>query len=48
MNGIIMRMIKAVNNNEKEFLVWGSGRPIREWIYMKDAARVIKEVIEKK
>ncbi len=47
MNGIIMRMLKALKNSDKQFLVWGSGTPIREWIYMEDAARVIKEIIDK-
>jgi len=45
MNGIIMRMIKAMKNNEKEFVVWGTGKPIREWIYMPDVGRIIKEII---
>ncbi len=46
MNGIIMRMLKAMNNNDSEFLIWGSGTPIREWIYMPDMARLIKEIID--
>jgi GDP-L-fucose synthase len=47
MNGIIIRIIRAIRNGDKEFLVWGSGKPVREWIYMEDAARVIREVVEK-
>ena len=47
MNGIIIRMIKQIKNNEKEFVVWGSGTPIREWVYMPDVAKIINEVIEK-
>ncbi len=46
MNGIIMRMIKAVRLGEKDFIVWGSGEPIREWIYMEDAARIIRFIID--
>lgn len=46
MNGIIMRMIKAKRNNDKQFAVWGTGKPIREWIYMPDVARVIKQIID--
>jgi GDP-L-fucose synthase len=48
MNGIIMRMIKAQKNKDKTFTVWGSGTPIREWIYMFDVARIIKEIIDNK
>jgi GDP-L-fucose synthase len=46
MNGIIMRMIKAKNSNQKIFTVWGTGSPIREWIYMLDTAKIIKEIID--
>jgi GDP-L-fucose synthase len=48
LNGIILRMIKSKNNKEKEFTVWGSGNPIREWIYMPDVAKFIKEIINNK
>ena len=46
MNGIIMRMIKSQNNNQDKFLIWGSGTPIREWIYMPDVANIFKKVID--
>ncbi len=48
MNGIIIRMIESQNNGDDEFTVWGSGKPIREWIYMEDMARIIYTVIENK
>jgi len=46
MNGIIIRMIKAKNNNDSKFTVWGTGKPIREWVYMPDVASLIKLIIE--
>lgn len=46
MNGIIMRMIKAKNNGDSKFTIWGTGSPIREWIYMEDAARIIKLIVD--
>jgi GDP-L-fucose synthase len=46
LNGLILRMIKSQNNKDKEFMVWGSGSPIREWIYMEDVAYVIKEILD--
>jgi GDP-L-fucose synthase len=46
MNGIIMRMIKAKNNNESQFTIWGTGTPIREWVYMEDVAKIIKYIID--
>jgi len=47
MNAIIMRMIQAKRNNDTTFTIWGTGTPIREWIYMPDAARIIMGCIEK-
>lgn len=47
MNGIIIRMIKAKRNGDKTFSIWGTGNPIREWIYMPDAARLIVECLGK-
>lgn len=46
MNGIVMRMIKAQKNNDKKFVVWGTGSPVREWIYMPDMARFIKLILD--
>jgi GDP-L-fucose synthase len=46
MNGIVMRMIKAKNNNDTQFTIWGTGSPVREWIYMLDAAKIIKQIID--
>jgi len=41
-NGIILRMIKSKIKKEKRFKIFGSGKPIREWIYIKDAAKAIE------
>jgi GDP-L-fucose synthase len=46
LNGLIMRMIKSQKNNNIEFDVWGSGAPIREWVYMEDIARLIKYILD--
>ena len=48
MNGIIMRMIKAKKANDPEFIIWGTGEPVREWIYMLDVANIIKQIIDNK
>lgn len=47
MNGIILRMIKSQKNKDREFVVWGSGNPIREWVYMPDVAKIIYEIVDK-
>lgn len=48
MNGIIMRMLKAKQANESKFVIWGTGAPVREWIYMLDVANIIKQIIDNK
>lgn len=43
LGGMLYRMIKAKRANQDFFEVWGSGKPIREWIYVDDvAAAVVK------
>ena len=46
LNGLIIRMIESKRRGDKEFVVWGTGTPIREWLYMEDAARLIKHIID--
>jgi GDP-L-fucose synthase len=46
LNGLIIRMIESKRRGDKEFIVWGTGTPIREWIYMEDAARLIKQILD--
>jgi len=48
MNGIIMRMLKAKSSNSKQFVIWGTGSPVREWIYMLDVANIIKQIVDDK
>ena len=47
LNGIVIRMLKKVKAGEKEFIIWGSGTPIREWAYMPDIARFVKYIVDK-
>jgi GDP-L-fucose synthase len=46
LNGLIIRMIKSMKSCDKEFVIWGSGEPIREWILMEDAAKFINCLID--
>jgi GDP-L-fucose synthase len=48
LNGMILRMIKAKKDDNKNFVVWGSGKPIREWVFIKDMAKILKNSINKK
>lgn len=44
--GLIKRMHIAKINNEKEFSIWGSGKPLREFLYVDDLSMSILHIIE--
>ena len=46
LNGIIIRLLRARKAGERRFEIWGSGRPVREWVYVDDAARVLVQSLE--
>lgn len=46
--GIISRMHKAHKENHKVFKIWGSGNPLREFLYVDDLSSCIKFIIENK
>ncbi len=44
--GLIFRMHNAKLNNDKEFKVWGTGKPLREFLYVDDLSKAINHLIE--
>ncbi len=46
LNGMIIRMLQARSNGKKSFEIWGSGKPIREWIYVTDAIDILLQSME--
>jgi GDP-L-fucose synthase len=45
MNALVSKLVKARREGLPEFPVWGTGAPIREWLYAPDFARVLLEVL---
>ena len=43
--GLIIRMHKAMENNLKEFNIWGTGKPLREFLYIDDLALALEFLI---
>lgn len=43
--GLMMRMHNAKVNNLKEFNIWGTGKPLREFLYIDDLALAIEFLI---
>lgn len=46
--GLISKIHKAKTHGDKEYLVWGSGTPLRELLYSKDLVRAIEVVLKDK
>jgi GDP-L-fucose synthase len=44
---LIKKCMDAVRNNDKNIMVWGTGKPTREFLYVADAARGILMAAEK-
>ena len=45
-NELFEKSINAKFNNEKTVTLWGTGSPIREWLYVDDAAEIIIESLK--
>jgi GDP-L-fucose synthase len=46
LNALVIKFVKAVKTNAPEVEVWGTGKPIREWLYVKDFARVVRQLLD--
>lgn len=44
---LILKCFEAIEKNDKEIVVWGTGTPTREFLYVEDAARGIVLAAEK-
>jgi len=44
--GLIFRMHQAKTNKENVFKIWGSGKPLREFLYVEDLAKAILFIVE--
>ena len=45
-NAMINRMHEAKLNSSDYFEIWGTGKPVREWIYVDDLCRIILKSLE--
>jgi GDP-L-fucose synthase len=46
LNGIIIRLMQAQQAGRERFEIWGTGKPIREWCYIQDAARILVDSVD--
>lgn len=45
-SALIRRFVEATETNAQEVVCWGTGAPLREFIYANDAARALLQVLE--
>lgn len=46
LGALIRKIVDAKINNNPAVEIWGTGKPIREWLFVKDAAESIAKVLE--
>lgn len=46
LNGILIRLIRAQQNKDATFEIWGTGKPTREWAYVEDVAGILADSLE--
>jgi len=48
LGALIMKIVEAKFKRNERVTIWGSGKPIREWLYVKDAAEILVKAISAK
>ena len=46
LNGMVIRMLEAKQQKKEQFVVWGTGKPIREWAYIDDFIEVLHRCLK--
>ncbi len=46
LGGLLLKILHAQKNNLPQVTVWGTGTPIREWLYIDDGARALVRGLE--
>lgn len=45
LNALVSKFVKAIHTNQSRVEIWGTGVAIREWLYARDFAAVVLEVL---
>ncbi|MEY4647443.1 MAG: hypothetical protein RIQ98_1279 [Bacteroidota bacterium] len=45
LGALIMKIVKAKQTGQKQVIVWGSGKPVREWLHVDDGAESMVRAI---
>ncbi|NBH72685.1 NAD-dependent epimerase/dehydratase family protein [Clostridiaceae bacterium] len=44
--GLIRKFVDAMDEGERSVVIWGTGRPVREWLYVDDGAEAMVRAME--
>jgi len=47
LGALVSKIIEAKHRGKQDIEIWGTGKPIREWLYVDDGAEAILQVIDK-
>lgn len=46
LGALIMKFVEARNKKQPQVVVWGSGKPVREWLYVDDGAEALLRALD--
>lgn len=46
LGALIMKMVRAKETAQKQVIVWGSGKPVREWLHVDDGAEAMVRALQ--
>lgn len=46
LNALISKFVKAEKTNQEKLEIWGTGVAIREWLYAKDFAKIVLQIVK--
>jgi GDP-L-fucose synthase len=46
LGALIMKMVRAKETEQKQVIVWGSGKPVREWLHVDDGAEAMVRALK--
>lgn len=46
LGALIMKIVRAKETAQKQVIVWGSGKPVREWLHVDDGAEAMVRALE--
>jgi GDP-L-fucose synthase len=46
LGALVMKIVKAKNENLPEVIIWGTGKPIREWLYVDDCVEAFMRALD--